>query len=138
MTEGGFHRDEAGVLVETDLPDWVEEPISKIPAEHLESVIVVARRGEMRVPVEVLVEFDGDEPELVVWDGESRYATWVFPGKKASCVTVDPSRKLVLEGQRLDNVRWSNTARPSSDGLSPMISTLAEGLDLALLGGFAP
>jgi hypothetical protein len=138
VTEGGFHRDAGGVLVETALPDWIEDPISKIPAEHLESVIVVARRGEMRVPVDVLVEFEGDEQQLVVWDGESRYAMWVFPGKRATCVIVDPSRKLLLEGQRLDNVRWSAAARPGTDGLSPTLATLAEGLDLALFGSFAP
>jgi hypothetical protein len=67
---------------------------------------VIERRGEVRMPVDIIVVFDDGSEMRQTWDGEARWhrieATSTV---KASHAVVDPEMKLPLDVDRLNNSR---------------------------------
>lgn len=130
---GGYHRDKEGHLALTELPD---EDADLDPKDARDGFVLVARRGEFRLPVDVLVEFEDGETERFTWDGQERYRLFTWPRRRVRRVTLDPDEKLWLEAKRLDN----DVAAPGtdlSDGLSDPLARASEAAHLMLLGGFA-
>lgn len=132
---GGWQRDEHGVLVGG-------EPMPKAPPEgwadeDLEGVVVVLRRGEFRVPVEVEVELSDGTRDRVLWDGRGRYRVLRWPGKKVRWASLDPDGKLVLEGRRFDDVRYATGEQPEAT-VSTALARGSEAAALALAGGLGP
>jgi hypothetical protein len=76
------------------------------PAERYRIEVVVERRGEVRMPVDIVVVFDDGSEMRQTWDGEARWhrieATSTV---KASHAVVDPDGKLPLDIDRLNNSR---------------------------------
>lgn len=68
-----------------------------------DSVVVVQRKGELVLPVDVLVALDDGTEKRETWDGEGRYVTYTYQGAKVARVTVDPDGKVPLDLQRLNN-----------------------------------
>jgi hypothetical protein len=76
------------------------------PAERYHVEVMIERRGEVKMPVDVLVVFDDGSEMRQTWDGESRWhrieATSTV---KASHAVVDPDDELPLDVDRLNNSR---------------------------------
>jgi peptidase M1-like protein len=70
------------------------------------SVIDLKQRGEISLPVEVELAFDGAAPERRTWEGERRWVRWELerPGRLL-WVKIDPDQKLALDVDRLNNAR---------------------------------
>lgn len=134
--EAGWHRDEHGVLILSEPVGDRELPVSQLPDDQVEAVIVVHRVGEFRVPVELLVEFNDDTSERVLWDGQGRYQVFTWPGRRVRSAQLDPDEKLLLEARRLDNHRAAPEVAPP-DGISRPIGDLGEALTLTVLGGLS-
>lgn len=70
------------------------------------SVLELRQRGEVILPVDVELIFDGKEPERRLWDDGQRWAKWEFERpEKLLEVRLDPDGKLVLDADRLNNER---------------------------------
>jgi hypothetical protein len=79
-------------------------------AIQYESVILVRRRGEVIVPVEIELKFEGKPPERQHWDGNDRTITYrITRPEKLEWANVDPERGLVLD------VDWLNNSRRIED-----------------------
>ena len=75
------------------------------------SEIVVARRGELRLPVEVLVAYEDGGETRETWDGEGRWYRISATGtRQAAYAVVDPDHKLPLD------VDWLNNSRMRDPG----------------------
>ena len=68
-----------------------------------DSTVIVQRKGELVLPVEVLVTFEDGTQKREGWDGEGRYTTFTYKGPKVKSVVVDPESKVPLDLQRLNN-----------------------------------
>ena len=63
-------------------------------------------RGELILPVEVELTFEGKEPERRLWDDGRRWARWEYERpEKLLEVRLDPDGKLALDADRLNNER---------------------------------
>lgn len=132
---GGWHRNEEGVLVEGDPPST--EPVSELPDEEIEGVVVVHRPGDFVVPVEVEVEFADGSTTRRVWDGQERIGVLEFPGRRVRRAAVDPDGKLLLESKRRNNNRWASGSQPDRS-LANTVGGLTEAAALASLVGVGP
>jgi hypothetical protein len=85
------------------------------PARHRVEV-VVERRGEVRLPVDVLVVFEDGSEMRRSWSGEERWhRIEVTSTEKAAYAVVDPEGKLVLDAD------FSNNSRMRSAGTRGII-----------------
>ena len=98
---GLFERD--GKLAEGPLP-----PLAK--ARGYESVVTVTRRGDVAMPVEILMRFDGGATYRSAWDGEARWKRFRASGPRLMEAVVDPDEKILLDLDRTNNGR-----RPDAD-----------------------
>ena len=70
------------------------------------SVALVARRGEVALPVEVVLRFEGGRIHRATWDGVARWKRFrVESGPKLLEATVDPGEKILLDLDRTNNGR---------------------------------
>ncbi|MDQ1348673.1 MAG: hypothetical protein QG573_2049 [Acidobacteriota bacterium] len=70
------------------------------------SVLELRQRGELILPVEVELTFEGKEPERRLWDDGRRWARWEYERpEKLLEVRLDPDGKLALDADRLNNER---------------------------------
>jgi len=80
--------------------------------ESWRSVVHVRRHGEVVLPVEVELQFEGAPPERRHWDGRDRWVRYEVIGPHPLfAAVVDPDERLVLDANRLNNAR-----RVRSDG----------------------
>ncbi len=98
---GLFERD--GKLAEGPPP-----ALSK--ARGYESVVTVTRRGDVAMPVEILLRFDGGATYRSAWDGEARWKRFRARGPRLTEAVVDPDEKILLDLDRTNNGR-----RPEAD-----------------------
>lgn len=133
----GWHRDENGELVGGEAPDNVDDKIADLDDEDVEAVVIVQRKGDFKVPVELVVEFEDDGRERVVWDGRERHQTFTWPGRRLRLAMLDPDGKLLLEGRRTDNTSYAPKKYPDH-GLQDVFGDLEEATALAILGGIGP
>ncbi len=64
--------------------------------------VIVQRKGDIVLPVEISVTFSDKTTKLETWNGEERYVTLKYP-KKVTEVIVDPNGKIPLDLNRLNN-----------------------------------
>jgi hypothetical protein len=69
-----------------------------------ESVVTVAQRGDVRLPVVVAIRFDDGREVREDWDGRARTAQFRYGGKVVRAA-VDPGRKIPLDVNLINNVR---------------------------------
>ncbi len=71
-----------------------------------ETDVVIERRGDVALPVEIRLEFEGKKSYDTVWDGEARWIRLhVDAGPKLVRALVDPREKLLLDADRNNNGR---------------------------------
>ena len=116
--------------------DW-DKKIRDLDDAQVEGYVVVQRASSFQVPVEVLVEFAGDERTTVVWDGRGDHHRFDFPGRRVIRAIVDPGHKLLIEPRKLDNAGWAKDQRESApdDPLATWVGDIGEAANLAALGG---
>ena len=98
---GLFERD--GALAEAP-----PRPTAK--TSGYESVVMVTRRGEVAMPVEIVLRFEGGASHRSVWDGEARWKRFRIRGPRLTEAVVDPEEKILLDLDRTNNGR-----RPEPD-----------------------
>ncbi len=136
LRDTGWRRDENGVLVGGDEP-LPEPPPGGYEDDDLEAIVVVHRRGEFVVPVELEVEFVDGQRERLMWDGTGRYRVFRWPGRRVRWARVDPGRHFVLEGRRFDNTRYAR-GYESSTTVDRSLARVSEISALAVGGVFGP
>jgi hypothetical protein len=71
-----------------------------------QSRVLVRRRGDVTVPVEVAFQFEGQPLERVAWDGRDRWKRYEFVRpQRLLWARVDPDRTLALDLSRLNDGR---------------------------------
>lgn len=89
----------AGSLVEKPPPELAS------PSGH-DSTVLVARAGDVPMPVEVLLRFEGGRTHRSLWDGEARWKRFrVKAGPRLIEALVDPEEKILLDVDRTNNGR---------------------------------
>jgi Peptidase family M1 domain len=82
------------------------------PALRYRVEVIVERRGEVRLPVDILVVFDDGSEVRQTWDGQGRWHRIDMAStEKASYAVVDPDMKLPLDVERLNNSRMRSGGR---------------------------
>ena len=81
-------------------------PASLVRARGWNSHVTVARRGDVAMPVEILLRFEGGKVHRATWDGESPWKKFhVANGPKLTEAIVDPNEKILLDLDRTNNGR---------------------------------
>lgn len=94
------------------------EECEKIPEDYREeaksnATIVAFRKGEVIMPVEILVEFADGSTYLQKWDGIARSKSFTYPGKEIICAELDPKRKIYLDKNFLNNSITLKSQKPA-------------------------
>ncbi len=99
---GLFERD--GKLAESPPP-------ALALARGYDSRVTVVRRGDVALPVDILLRFEGGRSYRSRWDGEARWKRFrVERGPRLIDALVDPDEKILLDTDRTNNGR-----RPEGD-----------------------
>jgi hypothetical protein len=107
------------------------------PAEtpRYRSEVVVERRGDVRMPVDVVITFDDGSVTREAWDGIDRwYRIDITSTHQAAYAVVDPDDKLPLDVNRLNNSRMSTPATRGTIRLAGRWGVWLQGALLALNG----
>jgi hypothetical protein len=76
----------------------------KAAPEMYATTIVVRRRGDVVLPVEIAFKFAGKPPERQTWDGRDRWKKFTFTRpQRLEWVSIDPDRKVILDADWLNN-----------------------------------
>jgi hypothetical protein len=81
-----------------------------------DSKVMIQRKGELVLPVDVLVTFSDGTKKKERWDGEGRYTTFTYSGPKVTKVVVDPDGLVPLDLSRLNN-GWSREGERAPAGV---------------------
>jgi hypothetical protein len=68
-----------------------------------EAEVTVRRLGEVRLPVELLVELSDGRTVTETWDGQYRWARFRYPGVKVRRATVDPHGRITIDVDPTNN-----------------------------------
>ncbi|MEM6991823.1 MAG: M1 family metallopeptidase, partial [Myxococcota bacterium] len=132
----GYRRVD-GALVGGDAPTGRSRAaMRERPDEEVESLIVIRRRGDFKVPVVVQVDTTASV-ERYVWSGEARATTLRLPGVRVRSVVLDPDGDLYLEGRRLNNTAFARDVVPVR-ALPEALGEVTEAAALAVMGGLGP
>ncbi len=86
------------------LSDGPPPELSKV--RGYDSVVLVTRKGETAMPVEVLLRFESGRTYRSLWDGEGRWKRYrVTGGPRLIEAVVDPDEKIALDSDRTNNGR---------------------------------
>ncbi len=130
--ELGWHRDEEGLLVGGEEPPS-PTPMEELEDDELEGVVIIERKGGLRMPVELKVDFTEGTSQRLWWDGEDRYHVFTWPGRRLKRVQIDPDENNLMESARNNNLRYADD--PPGDGLSQPVGDTVQIVSLALMGG---
>ncbi len=79
-------------------------PAALARARGYDSVVTVVRRGDVAMPVDVLLRFEGGHVYRSRWDGEARWKRFrVASGPRLIEAVVDPDEKILLDADRTNN-----------------------------------
>lgn len=74
-------------------------------ASGYQSVVLVERRGDVAMPVDVLLHFEGGATYRSTWDGEARWKRFRARGPRLAEAVVDPDEKILIDIDRTNNGR---------------------------------
>ena len=79
-------------------------PASLAKVRGYDSVATIIRRGDVAMPVDVVLRFENDHVYRSHWDGEARWKRFrVSQGPRLLEVVVDPDEKILLDADRTNN-----------------------------------
>ncbi len=103
---GVFDRGGKRETVLEDAAKEQEEQADEKKTRPYESKVMVRRRGEVVLPVDVELVFEGVPPERRAWDGRDRWIRYeVTRPERLLSARVDPDGKLPIDLSRLDDSR---------------------------------
>jgi hypothetical protein len=103
---GKVERDGASVSIGDEDAAQRESEADEEGTRPYRSIVNLRHRGELLLPVDVELRFEGRPPERRVWNDGRRWARWVYERpEKLLEVRLDPDGKLALDADRLDNAR---------------------------------
>jgi hypothetical protein len=106
------HYPVLGVIDEEGKKVKVHRQEGEKPNALYESIVLVSRLGEVKMPVDVLVRFDDGKEVRETWDGQDRWKQLIYTGTaQVVSATVDPDNTIVLDINMNNN---SKTVQPSS------------------------
>jgi len=80
-----------------------------------QSKVIIARMGEMQLPIDVKIMFEDGSHKMEKWDGKERSTEFTFVGdNKITAAQIDPEYKINLDKNFINN---SYTLEPQSKGL---------------------
>jgi hypothetical protein len=91
---------------------WFDDPSGKLvlrprPASggeaRTDAEVTVVRRGEVLLPVELLVVFADGRSVTERWDGRERWRRFEYPGAKVVRAVVDPKRRIAIDVDVVNN-----------------------------------
>jgi hypothetical protein len=91
---------------------WIESagrsievnPAPRRKGNRYETDVLVERRGDVALPVEIRLDFEGKKTYRTVWDGEPRWLRLhVDDGPRLVRAIVDPDEKMTLDADRNNN-----------------------------------
>lgn len=74
-------------------------------SEEFASSVIVERRGELRLPLEIELRFADGATRRAVWDGRDEWVRVRAVGPRLVEARLDPDRRLLLDADRLDDTR---------------------------------
>ena len=74
--------------------------------------MTILRRGEVRLPVELRVEFADGRVASERWNGRDRWYRFRYEGAKVVRAVVDPGRKIAIDVDPSNN-EWIADERPA-------------------------
>ena len=80
--------------------------------ERFETRVTILRHGEVRLPVELRVEFEDGRVANERWNGRDRWYRFQYEGQKAVRAVVDPGRKIAIDVDPSNN-EWIANERPA-------------------------
>ena len=102
--------DVVGIYEDTDncvMADQSDDEDAKI-----KSKIVIQRLGDMKLPIEIKVDFEDGSSIMEKWDGQERSKSFEYLGDlKVTCVEIDPTRKIYLDKNFLNNSKVVNAKK---------------------------
>ena len=88
------------------LDEAARQAFEKSNDKRYRTTVTVRRLGEVTAPVEVVVRFKNGEVVREQWDGNYRWAKFVYErASEVASAEVDPSRKLVMDINYTNNTR---------------------------------
>ncbi|MGE5126057.1 MAG: M1 family metallopeptidase, partial [Betaproteobacteria bacterium] len=75
--------------------------------------VTIVRHGDVLMPVELRVEFEGGRSVTERWDGRERWKRFEYAGAKLVRATVDPGRKLAIDVDPVNN-EWIASEAPAA------------------------
>jgi hypothetical protein len=86
-------------------------PAARARPGGYDSLVTVVRNGDVALPVDVLLRFEGGKSHRSSWDGEARWKRFrVEKGPRLIDAVVDPDERILLDTDRTNNGR-----RPEGD-----------------------
>jgi hypothetical protein len=83
-----------------------QTPAEMAKPSGYDSVATVVRKGDVAMPVEVVLRFAGGKTYRSAWDGEARWKRYrARRGPKLLEAAVDPNEKILLDADRTNNGR---------------------------------
>jgi aminopeptidase N len=107
--------------IRSDRLDWFQKnaPKPKKGVTLYRDTVLVHRKGDFIMPVEVRIKFDNGEQAFERWDGRDRWVRFSYD-KKAKVVSaeVDPQQTVRLDKDFFDNSKTEETDRRATAKLS--------------------
>ena len=93
---------------------------NKNGAQLYASNVTIQRLGSMRMPLDILVQFEDGTEVIEKWDGKETLKTFSYQKTtKVECAEIDPERKIYLDKNFLNN---SLTKKPNHTGIRKYVN----------------
>lgn len=103
---GRVEREGEPLVVSEEEAARDEDAADEAATRRWRSVVELRHLGEVQLPVEVELVFEGQEPEVRIWEGERRWERWTIErDERLLSARIDPQGKLALDAARLNNAR---------------------------------
>jgi|CXWL01.1.fsa_nt_gi hypothetical protein len=103
---GILERDGRSETITEEQSRAADEAAEKDGKELYRNVVELRQLGELVLPVDVELEFDGAPSERRTWDGEKRWVRWELEQPhRLRAVHIDPDRRLPIDASWLNNAR---------------------------------
>ena len=107
----GFFPDKDGTLAYQAAPKKTRGKGGR-DDERFETRVTILRNGEVRLPVELRVEFEDGRVANERWNGRDRWYRFRYEGAKVVRAVVDPGRKIAIDVDPANN-EWIDDERPA-------------------------
>ncbi len=106
VARGVLEENGSVVTIEEEAASKLEREADRNKTRNYRSILQLRQRGEVILPVEVELTFEGKPAERRVWEDGQRWARWEYERPERLVeARLDPDGKLALDADRLNNAR---------------------------------